>query len=243
MTVKRTAIANRLARALAIVWIALLAQGCASDEHIDFHVISAMKGAIPQVAGACRSEDTETFAYRYPNGRLAERVASSTPSFSLRLTSERLLRLVRLDRPDLLGHSIVGAFLVVEPDDVVTFDERRREFVWCDLLVVVNGNAVGIIHSGVNGWDGGIPVGSFSSYDAAEAVYRASGIEMRREVQPAHESSGDAKIAAWLESRDTWEFYCSPGLKEDLEKRNPKAFEAMMKRSKPDCGESPVHER
>ena len=68
-------------------------------------------------------------------------------------------------------------------------------------------------------------------------------MDISREVQPSHESSDDAKTAAWLESRDIWEFYCSPGLKDDLEKRDPKAFEAMKKRPEPDCGEPPVRAR
>jgi len=229
--------------ALAIACIGLVAEGCASIDQIDFHVISAMNGAIPQVERACRSEDVETFAYEYPNGRVVEHVASSTPAFSLRLRSEHVLRLVRIDRSDLEGESIVNAFLVAAPDDVAGFDEGRQDLVWCDLLVVVDGDTVGIVYAGGSGWDGGIPVGSFSSYDAAEAVYRDSGMQMRREVQPDHESSDDAKTAAWLESRDTWEFYCSPGLKEDLEKRDPETFEAMMKRPKPDCAEPPMHVR
>ena len=212
---------------------------CTADTRLSYHLIAAPDDAIPQVAEMCSSGEQSQFRYRFPAGKVVDLTASTSPAFSVQLDPDIAVRLIKAPS---VGEApaIVNAEMVPDPGLVADAATHRRRFQWCDLLIIANGNPVGIAHAGTGPWGSSLPGVTFSSYESAEAVYSVVGDRVERAVSSSADVDRDTEIAAWIKHRDAWVFHCHPEAKAAIKAGDPVAYERLIALPRPDCRKQPA---
>ena len=113
----------------------------------------------------------------------------------------------------------------------------RRSFLRCDLLIKLDGKAVGIERRGRD-WSQRLPGGRFSSMEAAEEAFSESGASVRSEV-PVAEVKAQEDFWKWRRQQDLWDFHCDSTLRETIRAKDPKLYEALEQTPTPDCQSPP----
>jgi hypothetical protein len=233
-------IANSFAPLLLVL---LVATACNSEMRLSYHVIEPDTTATPQVVAMCRTSEERPFAYKYPAGDTVELVASATAAFSVDIGSSSNIRLTRMPRNEETGKQVVEVAVILPPLDMAEAEGQRARLEWCDLLVVVGGVPIGVVHGGAGRWEDRLPGGTFDSYESAENVYSTLAENLHRGVSSRETDERDAELSKWLILRDTWEFHCNKETREAIKAKDPSAYERLMARPIPDCQQPPIAPR
>jgi hypothetical protein len=226
--------------AVAAFSVALVPIACSADTRLDYHVIESREDAIAQVATMCRTGEKGSFLYKFPAGNTAELTASVSPAFSIQIGPNVGVRLTKVPPANPEGVEIVNADVIRPRRIIEDAAEHRRRLEWCDLLVVVGGKPVGVIHGGTGQWEGSLPIGTFESYEAAETVYLGAAGSVDRTVASEAAVERDAQFAAWLDRRDAWAFHCHSETMTAIKSEDPATYERLMGLPKPDCQKQPT---
>lgn len=224
---------------VGIIAMGGLVLSCASTTRIDFHAVTSRADSIAQVEGLCRSTAARSFAYQPPAGQVTTVWAAEEPFFSAQLGSDERVRLVAIDEPGRNGRAIVNAHWRGVDGNGKRFVERRRELLWCDVLIVADGNVVGLIPSGASPSESWIPAGSFDGFESAEQMLGAGAPVFDREAQSSGEAAQDEAIAGWLLYRDAWDFHCNPEVARQLAEDDAAAAAGLARLPKTDCSSPP----
>jgi hypothetical protein len=229
---------------VALLLAVLVATACNSEMRLSYHVIEPDTNAISQVVAMCRTGEKRSFAYRFPDGDMVELTASATAAFSVNIGSSADIRLTKMPRNEEDGKEVVVEVAVIPPPrDMAEAEEHRARLEWCDLLVMVRGMPVGVVHGGAGRWEDRLPGGVFDSYESAEDVYSALAENLHRDVSTREVDERDAKRSKWLMLRDTWEFHCNEETKAAIKAKDPSAYKRFMARPIPDCQQPPIAPR
>lgn len=241
MTLSQTSFAWVLRPTIAAL---LVVEGCAmgtslSSGQISYHLAVIEDDSIGVEADECEVTDARQLVYRYPAGDEVRIQASKDPVWTVVLDESVDIRLIDFTGAKTRGMQVVVAN-VIPP--VVVLEQAaavRRTLQRCDLVVLVNGDVVGIERRGRT-WNHQLPGGVFESREAAESVFAKSGAAVQHEVPPRSEVNAADDFWEWRRQKDLWDFHCDSTIREAIRTKNPELYEALTQTLAPDCESPPI---
>ena len=187
----------------------------------------------------CEAGDERPLVYRYPAGTEVKIRASKDPVWTVVLDESVSIRLLDFSGSKTPGMRAVVADVIPPIAVLQQAAEVRRSLQRCDLLIVLNSEAVGIERRG-RAWDQRLPGGVFVSREAAERAFARSDASVRHEVPPESELNAEDDFWEWRRQKDLWDFHCDSTLQETIRAKDPKLYETLMQTPAPDCQSPPV---
>jgi hypothetical protein len=105
----------------------------------------------------------------------------------------------------------------------------------CDLLITVDGVAVGFAWKGTTDWSRTFPGGQFASVEDARRVYKRTGAVLVDEIATPEEMDELRRYMEYAREVETWQFYCDLHMKESLKASDPDRYMELNARNAPDC--------
>ena len=163
----------------SLILLSLLDVTCAThfpqDHWIEYRVASLEGDVLGSPHEECRVDNGMDYVYRYPSGREVEVHASQSPLFTLSLASP--VEVLVTDYGEIepgIAHVAVASVLPSIPD-LDQARAARAEFARCDLLVLVDGQPVGIERRGTN-WSRKLPGGVRVRHRRDQSILGISGL-------------------------------------------------------------------
>jgi hypothetical protein len=221
----------------------LVVSGCfgshSSNAQIAYHLAVIEGDSLAAASDECNVQNAEPLTYRYPSGNQVSIRAPKAPVFEVPLDESVDIRLVDFTGSRSREMQAVVADVVPSAAVLTRATDVRRTLLRCDLLITLNGEAVGVERRGTD-WSQRIPGGIFSSIDAAERVFAESGASVRRETPSAAELDAEDQYWEWRRQKDLWDFHCDSTMRETVRARDAELYAALKQTSAPDCQSPPV---
>jgi hypothetical protein len=219
------------------------AAGCVgnhpNDPRIEYHLAVIEGDSIGVASDECEVGDERPLVYRYLAGTEVTIRASKDPVWSVVLDESVSVRLLDFSGSETRGMRAVVVDVVPPIAVLEQAADMRRSLQRCDLLIVLNSEAVGIERRG-RAWNQRLPGGVFVSREAAERAFARSGAAVRHEVPPASEVNAEDDFWKWRRQKDVWDFHCDTTLRETIRAKDQKLHETLTQTPAPDCQSPPV---
>ena len=230
--------------ALRFVAAALLViSGCfgsyPSNAQIAYHLAVIEADSLEIASDECSVQNEEPLTYRYPSGNHVSVRVPKDPVLMVLLDESVNIRLVDFTGSKSMEMQAVVADVVPSTAVLNQAVDVRRAFLRCDLLITLNGKAVGIERRGTD-WSQRLPGGTFSTMSIAERAFSESGALVRREAPSAAELDAEDEYWEWRRRKDLWDFHCDSTMRETIRAKDPELYAALSQTPTPDCQTPPV---
>jgi hypothetical protein len=221
----------------------LVVSGCfgsyPSHAQIAYHLAVIEGDSLEVASDECIVQNEAPISYRYPSGSHVSVRVPKDPVLMVPLDESVQIRLV--DFSDSRSSEMRAVVADVVPSTTVLNQaaDVRRALLRCDLLITLNGKAVGVERRGTD-WSQRLPGGTFSTMEVAERAFAESGASVRHEAPSAAELDAEDEYWEWRKQKDLWDFHCDSTKRETLRFEDRELYAALMQTPAPDCQTPPV---
>lgn len=228
----------------SIVMVLLAEMGCLGGDPgtpipLAYYVATVESDPRGSSEEICQPANGMKVSYVTPSGAPVSVRADREPIAVVRLDRSVRVQLIDYRRARSPEMKVVVADVMTSPMEHSRVEAARRARPRCDLLIMLDGQPVGIERRGTD-WQEHLPGGVFATPDAAERAFARSEAILTHGTPPTSELEAQDAFWEWRRRRDIWEFHCDPAARRIIQERVPDVFEALQSTPAPDCQSPPA---